>query len=259
MTVSCPKYDFHIHTARVGCADATMEIPTIVKRCEQRTLTAIAITDHVDQPDGLQANLQIKRDLENIDTNIDLYFGLEASYVAPDHEFFYNEQMKETYGFQFAIGGVHATYLDEYDPARIVEVRHRYYLEVCQNPLIDVLAHPYWFSSAEFQAKGWPRFDSMLPVPPSYARELGQVAKETNTAIEINGGNVSSLNRSDLYIDAYIDFLTLIAEQGPAFSIGSDAHDLRSLGRIEAAWTVPERIGIGADRIWRPGCEPFNS
>ena len=260
MTVNCPKYDFHIHTCHVGCANATMEIPAIVKRCEQMGLTAIAITDHADRPDQLHAHQRIKSELENIDTNIDLYFALEANYVGPNREFVYDEQMKETYGFQFAIGGIHGTFLDEYDPAKIVDVQHRYHLKTCRNALIDVLVHPYWFSLGEFQEKQWPGFDAMPPVPAGYARELGQVAKETNTAIEINAcANVSNPTWSDRHIAEYIDYLAVLAEQGAMFAVGSDAHDINSLEKIQSAWTVAEQLGIVPDRIWRPKSAPFNS
>jgi len=46
--MNCPKYDFHIHTKYLGCANATMEIPAIVKECERLGVVSLGITDHLD-------------------------------------------------------------------------------------------------------------------------------------------------------------------------------------------------------------------
>jgi histidinol phosphatase-like PHP family hydrolase len=124
--------------------------------------------------------------------------------------------------------------------------------------LVDVLVHPYWFWKGEYEKKNWPWFDSMKPVPERYARELGRTAKETGTAIEINAtGNLTNPRFSKLYVDEYIAFLSVVAEEGAHFSMGSDAHDIDRLKDVRSAWQVAEHIGLTPDRIWHPQGKPL--
>ena len=253
-----PPCDFHIHTKYLGCANGTMEVPAIVRECERLGVTALGITDHLNSLDKLDLHVPIKKDIEALDTKIAVYFGVELNFLGPDGGFAFSTEIKEQYGFQFGIGGIHSTYLDTYDLKKIVDIQHRHHLKTCRDPLVDVLVHPYWFGEGEFERKGWPWFDSMQAVPESYARELGQVAKETGTAIEINAcANLTSPHYSDRYVKEYIAFLSVVAEEGPCFALGSDAHDIGNLKDIRAAWQVAEQLHLKGDRLWFPKRRPM--
>lgn len=253
-----PRWDFHIHTKYLGCANSTMEVPAIVRECERNGVTSLGITDHLNTLDKLDLHLPIRRDIEALDTETEVYFGVELNFTAADGSFAYSPEVKEQYGFQFAIGGIHSTYLDIYDLKALVDVQHRHHLRTCHDPLIDVLVHPYWFGKGEFDKRGWPWFQSMQAVPESYARELGQVARETGTAVEINAcANLENPAYSDRYVKEYIGFLATIAEEGVCFALGSDAHDIQRLRTIQTARQVAEQLHLTADRIWRPACEPL--
>ena len=221
-----PRCDFHIHTKYLGCANGTMEVAAIVRECERLGVASLGITDHLNSLDRLGLHVPIRKDIEALDPEIAVYFGVELNFLAADGGFAYSAEIREQYGFQFAIGGIHGTYLDVYDLKKLVDIQHRHHLKTCRDPLVDVLVHPYWFGKGEFEKKSWPWFDSMQAVPESYARELGQVAKETGTAIEINAGaNLVHPAYSDRYVKEYIAFLSIVAEEGACFALGSDAHD----------------------------------
>ena len=254
-----PRCDYHLHTLYLKCANATMTIPAIVAKAKELGQTAIGITDHLNTLDKLPLHEDIRRDLEALDApGIDIHFGVELNFMGCDGEFAWSEEVRDKLGFQFAIGGIHGTYLQEYDLAKIVDVQHRHHLATCRNPLVDVLVHPYWFGKGEFDKKGWPWFDSMKAVPESYARELGQVAKETGTAIEINGcANLVNPTYPAQYVDEYADYLATVATGGCLFSLGSDAHDINRMGAAISAREMADRIGLTEDRIWRPAAKPF--
>jgi|GEM_PF-532949 len=257
-TMTKPGNDFHIHTKYLGCANDTMEVRAIVRECERLGVTSLAITDHVDSLDDLDLHLPIKRDIEALDTQTRVYFGVELDFLKCDGDFPYSSEIKERYGFQFAIGGIHRAYLDTYDLRSLVDVQHRHHLKACRDPLVDVLAHPYWFWKGEFDDNGWPWFDSMQAVPESYARELAQTARETGTAIEINSGaNLLCSDHSDRYAEEYAAYLSILAEEGACFALGSDAHDIQDLRSIRAAWKVTEQLGLPSDRIWQPKGQPM--
>lgn len=254
-----PPIDYHLHTHYLKCANATMTIPAIVAKAIELGQTAIGITDHLNTLEKLPLHEDIRRDLEALEApGIDIHFGVELNYLGCDGDFAYSEEVRDRLGFQFAIGGIHGTYLAEYDLKKIVDIQHRHHLATCRNPLVDVLVHPYWFGKGEFDKKGWPWFDSMKAVPESYARELGQAARETGTAIEINGGaNLVNPNCSPAHVEEYVAYLAVVAEQGCQFSISSDAHDINKMSFAIAAREVAERIGLTEDRIWRPAAAPF--
>ncbi len=254
------RYDFHIHTKYLKCANETMEILAIVAKCKRLGMTALAITDHMKDMETLTLHSDILRDIEQIDTEIDVYFGVELNFTGCDEGFLWDEEIRDKIGFQFAIGGIHSPYaVGEYDVKKVVDVQHRHHLKTCADPLVAVLVHPYWFSMNEYRRNDWPWFGTMDAVPQSYARELGQAAKETNTAIEINGnGNVTvNAAHDEAFIDQYFDYLSAIAEEGAMFTPGSDAHDISRVRSVQDSWRMIERLNLPPERIWRPDCEPI--
>jgi len=256
--MGCPRFDYHIHTKYLGCANETMEVPDIIAECKRLGVSSLAITDHLNRPEQLERHVLIRRDLEKLETDLEVYFGVELNFTGPDAGFVFSPEIKEELGFQLAIGGIHGTYLTEYDLDKLVAIQHRHHLKTCENPLVDVLVHPYWFGKGEFERNGWPWFDSMKAVPESYRRELGRTAAETGTAIEINAcANLVNPAYGEEYVREYVEFLSVLAEEGATFSVGSDAHDINRLGTIHAAWDVVERLGLPPERIWRPACEPL--
>lgn len=252
--MACPKCDYHMHTKYLKCADDTMEIEAIVQECIRLGVTSIAITDHLNTLDKVVLHKLIKEDIEKINADIEIFFGAELNFTGCDEGFVFNEEIKEQYGFQFANGGIHGTYLEKYDLKELVDIQHRHHLKTCRDPLVDVLVHPYWFNSNEFKKKGFPWFNTMKAVPETFTRELGQAARETGTAIEINADAIFIKKEySEDFKKEYIDYLAILAEEGVQFALGSDAHTITSLKEITAAWDVVEKLGLSEDRIWKPG------
>lgn len=253
-----PHIDFHTHTTYLGCANDTMRIPDMARECSRVGVTSLGVTDHLNTFDKCDLHRPIRRDIEALETDVNVYLGVELNFLGVDGEFAYNEKVRDEYGFQFAIGGIHRTYLETYDLDRLVDIQHRHHLKTCRDPLVDVLVHPYWFGRGEFVTNDWPWFDSMQAVPERYARELGQAAKETDTAIEINAcANLANPAYSDRYVKEYVRFLSIVAAEGPRFSLGSDAHDIKRLRDIRSAWDVANQLNLTADRIWMPDGPPM--
>ncbi len=253
-----PRCDFHVHTKYLGCANATMEIPAIVRECERLGVEALAITDHLNSPDQLGLHVAIREEIERLDTGIEIYFGAELNFTGCDRGFAFSGEIREKYGFQFALGGIHATYLKEYDLKKMIDIQHRHHLKTCADPLVEVLVHPYWFRKAEFDEKGWPWFETMKVVPRAYVRELGQAAKATGTAIEINGSaNLSNPAFGPEYGEEYFEYLSMLAGEGVTFSLSSDAHDLSRLATAADAWKMAERLRLTPERVWRPTGKPL--
>ncbi len=255
--MSCPHHDFHIHTKHLKCADQTMELSAIARECERLGVTCCAITDHLNTLDQADLHLLIRADLAEVVTPVHIYFGVELNFTGCDQGFAYGREIVDRYQFQFAIGGIHSAYVQEYDLRKIVEIQHRHHLATCADPLVQVLVHPYWFSKGEFERNKWPWFASPRVVPLTFIRELGQAARDTGTAIEINAGaNLTNPANPPGYVDEYLDYMAALAAEGAAFSVGSDAHTLSRLADIRAAWAFVERLRLPPEQIWQPAMAP---
>jgi len=251
------RSDFHIHTKYLGCGNHTLEVPAILLECHRVGVRHIAITDHLNVLDQLPKHKPIREDILALrQTNV--YFGVELNYQGLDRPFAFSEEIKEQHGFQFAIGGIHETYLQSYDPKKLAEIQQRHHLRTCEDPLVDVLVHPYWFWKPEFTKHGWPWLETMKIVPESYVRELGQASRDTGTAIEINAMAILECpDYSAEFKKTYEEYLAVLVEQGAIFSFASDAHDISQLAAVRSSWAVAERLGLKDDQVWRPKCKPM--
>ena len=252
-----PRHDFHIHTRLSACANPAMELTAIVAECERLKLESAGITDHLNRPEQAEMNAAVLADIRGLKSSVGVYFGAEVGYSDKLNAHPLTQERKEKLGFQYAIGSHHSAYVKRYNPRKIIELQHRHHLLTCEDPAMDILGHPYRFLKEEFDAAGWPWIDSMRLVPEKLARELGQAARETGTAVEINTtSNLCMKFNPPSYLEEYVEFLSILADEGVTFSLGSDAHELNEIETIRLAWQVVDRLGIPDSRIWRPGAAP---
>jgi len=245
--------DYHIHTHHLKCADETMEVEAIVRRAEALGLTSIAITDHLNRPEQLILHLRIREELEKLSPAIEVYFGVELNFYKTTGKFPFSQDARGALGFDFAIGGVHGTYVGEDDRAAIIALQHAHHLLTCNDPLVDVLAHPWWFSPREFASKGLRWFEGMSEIPEGLHRELARAARDTGTAVELNARAIF-LNpfHTERFKADYRRYVKLLAEEGVKFAIASDAHSLKELGSTQVVEDMLAELGVSEDCIWRP-------
>jgi histidinol phosphatase-like PHP family hydrolase len=254
-----PRYDFHIHTKYLKCADETMEIKAIVETCETLGITKLAITDHLDDFESAEKHLLIAEDIAKLETNVGVYFGVELDYLGYDGQFAYNEEIKERIGYQFAIGGIHDLYVDEYDLKKIIDIQHMHHLKTCKNPLVSVLVHPFWLSLTPFVHNNWPIVNPLKSLPESHIKELAQVARDTGTAIEMSANSCLLKNFGEDFPKYYEEYVGMLAAEGAVFSFGSDAHNIGTLKNIEVCFDVSKKLGLDEKQIWQPDFKPINS
>jgi len=237
-----------------------MTLEAVARGCEQAGLTAIGISDHLNRPEDAERNAVLRKEIEKLDTPLAVYLGAEVGYAFKLGRHPLTAEDKQRLGYQYAIGTHHSTYVREYDLDRIVQLQHGYHLVTCADPVIDVLGHPWRFLYEEFRRTGWPWIDNMKCVPESMTRELARAAVESDTAIEINTtSNLCMKFQPESYFEEYVQYLSILAEEGVTFSLGSDAHELDEFETIKLAWEVVDRLGISDDRIWRPAGEAANT
>jgi histidinol phosphatase-like PHP family hydrolase len=256
-----PRYDFHIHTNLSACGDARMTLEAVVRECERLGHRSIGIADHVNHPDHVAKNAALLGEIRRLGTKVEVYFGTEVNYLPEFGGHPLTGRMKDEFGFQYAIGSHHNLYLPKgAGPEEIVETQHRHHLLTCENPVMDVLGHPYRYLKGVLEACGRPPGDLLRVMPERLVRELGRTAKETRTAVEINALSfLAAQPTQNPYLDGYLALLEILKEEGVTFALGSDAHDVENLGCIEFAWEIVDRLGLGEHRIWRPHGAPASA
>ena len=251
------KEDYHLHTDIIGCADETMRVPDIAVKCAGLGIEAIAITDHLNHRGQLPKHLEIRRQVEELEPKLDIYFGAEVNFDGPKGNFCYDEAIINEYGFQFAIGGIHqlytATNIDE-----VADEHHAHHLLTCRHPLVDVLVHPWWFWAEQFGEGKIPWPEDLSFLKERHVRELGETAVETNTAIEINASVIfCDKPTNEKWVASFKQYFRELMGYGVNFAVGSDAHSLEDVGRISLAWGMLEELGVPEERVWKPKGEPL--
>lgn len=250
------QVDYHIHTRYIKYAHETMTILAIVAEAERLGLTSIAITDHLNAPQYLDEHRNIKRDLDEIDSELEIIFGAEVNaYDQATGMVSIDERQKEELGFELVIGGPHETFSDTStpEPGKIIDIQHRLMMAVVQNPLVDILVHPWGFSGDEFNKGTLAWLTNLELLPDDYVTELGQAAAATGTAIEANG---SAIFENPLYGEAFVteykEYLKKLADCGARISIGSDAHAIRRIQMSQIAGRAVRDAGITPEQLWTP-------
>jgi len=246
--------DLHLHAARVGCANDTMSVPALLARCEELGYSHIAITDHYNGPHHDDAQRAIREDLRGYDGPLSITWGVEltvgdaaAGTVTAD------EDTVREFAWEFVIAGPHGRY-EETEPDAIIATQHRLMLATMRDPLVDALVHPWWFSYPEFEpGKPMEWFADMSRIPDRHVEELAEVAVETSTAIEMNGGAIIHQGSyAERFLDDYQQYVARLCELGADFTVASDAHDISKVREAKDAARFLADAGVPDDRIVGP-------
>ncbi len=246
--------DCHIHTFYQRCGNETLSVPNIIRRAEAIGLRKIAITDHLNHLDRLERFRYIKSDIDDVETDIEVFFGVELNYQSCDGDFAYSEEIHEEFGFEVVIGGIHSTYTDSADPEEIRDIQHRHFMKTMQNPLLDVLVHPFWFNRDTVGSQP-PEFweEIILSIPDNMVREWAEASAKNRCAIEVNADAIFfNTTFSDKFREAYIAFLKRLSGSGALVTTGSDAHDINALGRTYYIEGILHGLGVPEDQVWKP-------
>ncbi len=251
--------DYHIHTHYLGCGNDTMQVEAIVRKAEALGLTSIAITDHLNSLDRLPDHQKIRDELVRIDTPIEVYFGCELNILDLNATLPYTNAVAREMGFELAIAGVHGTWLDPDDrtPQTVLSRQTDLLIKLAASPLVDVVAHPWWFPSHEYETSLDNWFLAMAAIPKEMTRDFAQAAADNGVAIEINA---TACLLPDYYPESlkssYADYAALLLEYGATLSIASDAHDISRLGTTTIVEDLLERLEVPDDRIYHPSLPP---
>lgn len=250
------KCDIHIHTNISACAVREMTLAAVVKGCERLGHRFVGISDHINHPDHVARNATLRPQIEQVRSDVRIYFGGEDNYLPEFGGHSVSLQLRSKFGYQYVIGSHHNLYVPETckDLETIVRAQHEHHLETCRHPAMDILGHPFRYLKGTLLERCGRTPEAMEEaMPDERVRELGRVARETGTAVEINTTSfLCAFEPGNPFIAGYRRLVDILAEERVTFALGSDAHRPAGLDDILPAWDLMDRMGISDDRIWRP-------
>ena len=228
--------DFHIHTEH-SYDSACMPVPELVRGAAAAGVTCFGITDHFNSEAHLE-NLQSSRAAFLQNACEGMFFGVEAT-VVPAGELYpgkgeepamaLTQEIAERFKISYVVAGAHRLLAGEYTRANIIADYHRQNMYLARHPLVDIVAHPWWwsglFQDEDGTFKDMPWFDNFNAIPASMHNEFAAALKENETCCECNlTAFVLKKQYPEKIRRQYVEYLRALFESGVKITIGSDCH-----------------------------------
>jgi len=273
--------DWHIHS-RNSCDGACMTVAELVRRTGEKGIRSYGLTDHFHTPYNLPDLEASREEYLAARPSPDFHFGVEVSCVsqweldeiasggyeapvygireggpegAPPAVALTAEHVEEL-DIEYVVGGTHWPLYVPFERERIIRDYHRQNIFLAAHPLVDVVAHPWWWMGRWQDADGTyrsePWLDDFKHVPDSMHDEFAAVAKEHGTVVEINI-TAMLLNRryTERFRRQYVEYLAELKSRGVTLCAGSDCHDAHYEIDLDAASAMLEDVGIKDEELWR--------
>ncbi|MGC8976413.1 MAG: PHP domain-containing protein [Candidatus Ratteibacteria bacterium] len=249
------KSDWHIHTQN-SCDEGSIKVKDLIKKTEEKGILYYGISDHFHTIINLPDIVNSRKEYEESNPPSNFYFGIEVSVVSK-WEIEEIEKNREKYKdaiygirrggpswaepavgideeiikklkIEYVIGGVHWPLYVEYERESIIKDYHRQLIFLASHPLIDIIAHPWWWmgkweENGMYLEKPW--FDNFSIIPESMHNEFIFCVKKNKKLVEINLEAMILTKKYPLKFKyQYLEYLKKLEENGVVLCIGSDCH-----------------------------------
>ena len=271
--------DWHIHS-RHSCDAASMKISDLVSEAKNNGIDHFGITDHLQTPYNLPDIVHSRQAFLSVGPAGNFHFGVEVSCVSQweldevatgqyenptwgvrdggpeggELAIGITKDLIAQHGIEYVVGGAHWPMYVPMNRRAVIEDYHRQNMFLATHPLVDIVAHPWWWSGhwenedGNFDAEPW--LDDFGVIPQSMHDEFGAAAIENETAIEINiSANLMNPQYPEKFAAEYLEYLVGLQEKGVCLSPGSDCHGAHYDVDFERAGRMLEEAGI-RDEFW---------
>lgn len=249
-----PRIDYHIHTVYCGHAAPEMTVRAVAEKAVEAGIESIALTEHAFYNQMGKANMeQIRREIKALDMEINVFLGMEIDpdYKRPGHLVFEEFERKElkpvlvgTHTFPvIEKGWYEKIHLTAEEKRKIYAAWFENMEKIMENPLVDVLAHPGRLLSQNGiieEFSGYVLKDFEL---------LFEAARKNHVAVELNE-NIFNVLHTEKLKKSYPYLLQLALEKGLKISIGSDAHNLESIGKYNNVFYFSQFLNLSAGNFY---------
>ncbi|MEM2886349.1 MAG: PHP domain-containing protein [Thermoproteota archaeon] len=248
------RSDLHVHTVLSGHSAGDLTVENVVRKCLQLRLKALGFAEHVTNAKELERPSLIEACLPaDPPEGLDIYVGAEvdADPVRCDGSLVVPEKHLE--GLDYVIGSIHhfpkstlawwKRSRDE-DAQRVYEMWFEWTVRIVSNPSVDVLGHPAALLGHHKLVKDFGD-ERVL----GDFGEIFRAARKNGVAIELNE---LVANKVGALADGYWRVIERAARSGVKISVGSDAHRLEDVGRLDWCRSVASMAGLTEESLFLP-------
>ena len=275
--------DWHIHSHN-ACDGASMLISTLISEAAEQGIMDFGITDHIHTPYNLPDLKKSRAEFDANNPSVHFHFGVEVSCVSQweINELAQGEYDAPTYGLrsggraggelaigitaedveiyqlEYVVGGTHWPMYVPFEAQAIIRDYHRQNMFLATHPLVDIVAHPWWWmgywqdDNGKYLTDPW--FENFNVIPQSMHDEFAHAALEHDTLVEINLGAMLLNNQySAKFKQQYLEYLAGLKSKGVKLSMGSDSHyeHYTAVDFVFAA-AMLEQVGITEQDLYLP-------
>ena len=282
--------DWHIHTDN-SCDSACMRIATLIQRARELGIQDYGVSDHLHTPYNLPDVRASRAEFVASNPSPRFHFGVEVSCVsqweidqiaAGKHKdpvygvrqggpaggplaIGLMQRDIDELGIEYVVGGTHWQMYCPWDRQSLIRDYHRQNLFLASHPLVDIVAHPWWWHQhwPVGEGGGWKQVPEGVPagepwmsdfsrIPSSMHDEFAAAARQHGSVVEVNlQAMLFCPHYSELFQRQYLEYLARIHESGVPLSIGSDCHDVGYAIDFERAQRMLESAGLGSVEWWQ--------
>jgi histidinol-phosphatase (PHP family) len=248
------KSDLHVHTILSGHSSDDLTVDNIIRRCLQLRLKALGFAEHVTSEKDLERMSIIKECLlDESYGEMEIYVGAEvdANPLRCDGSLVVSEKKVEW--FDYVIGSIHhfprstLAWWKKASPEVMKGLYEKWFdwtMRLVSNPTIDVLGHPGVLLGHHKIIKNFADEEILKDFD-----EIFRVAKKNDVAIELNELLAKKIGK---LADSYWHIIKRAINKGVKISIGSDAHRLEDVGRLDWCNSVALMAGLKEESIFLP-------
>ena len=273
--------DWHIHS-RNSCDQASMAIPVLIRMAADKGISDYGVTDHIHTSFNLSDITASRKEYLESNPPANFHFGVEVScvsqweideiatgkYKSPVYglrsggpadcplAIGLTAEDIDTYHIEYVVAGVHWPMYVPVERETIIRDYQRQNMFLVTHPLVDIVAHPWWWNGRWQDSDGCYRTDPWLDdfgrIPKDMHTEFASAAIQHDTAIEINiGAMLLNPNYPERFRKQYLEYLAELKSQGVKLCIGSDCHSSGYNTDFDAAASMLDSISIRDEDLWR--------
>ncbi len=289
------RQNLHIHSLH-SCDSACATINDIEKEMLACGMTEFGLSDHYHTRYNLCDIQSAANDFYSCPRAPGFHFGIELTCVAKwecdairdgNYERIYDDPVyglrfnlppenadfspsldidRETmdkYGIEYTIGGAHWPLKTTYTLEEACDDIFRQMMFLAENPLIDILAHPWYpleiahnwadyhgFPGHPKSEKNITDYSVFAKIPEWMNEKLGEALVRNNTCAELNASDLNAVNCPSEYRDIRWRQLAQWREMGVKFTFGTDQHSAHNnRSDIAASELLLDLYGFKEDDI----------
>jgi len=239
------NFDLHTHTTY---SDGKADVEMMVFCAEALELSAFAITDHLNEgkpTDWIDEMVErVKR--ARAGRGFPVLCGVEAEIIDESGGTTLTEEVRSKLDIALAHwSGKGLPWTS--DKNEIIEHFVECMVNICSNPLVDVIAHPFNIGRA-------PAEIALDDISTEDYRRIARAFRDGGKYFEVMNNMWWWFpdTKPSLFREQYLRIVRIFASEGVKFSIGSDAHSVGGAGNIAWSQRLLRDAGVGEEQLIDP-------